>query len=383
MLNHPDDGCGTGPMTAPAVAELAVLARRDAASAEAARRLTEEVAAGIRRAGFPRHFVPGRWGGTAGEFGPFVTAVAELAESCAGAAWCAALYASHGRLAAYLPPEGQRELWGDGPDARIAASVVPPQGRAERRGDGWRLDGLWRLASGADHAEWILLAAWTGSGSAREHRVLAVPRAELTVLDTWHSAGLRASGSTSVTAEGVRVPERRTLVLDTLLAPQQDAARCHTVPYPMVAALVFAAPLLGIARAALREWTVGARRAAVPHPAAHTVLSGASAKVRMAGLLLDGAAARADRGELNALAVAENRRDAATAAALCREAVDALFLAGGVGAQDSSSVLQRAWRDATAVAVHRTLDADAAARAYAGTVLAADPMTAGHRSDSA
>ncbi|WP_380283213.1 oxidoreductase [Kitasatospora purpeofusca] len=370
MLNHRDEEIGSG-LTGPAVAELAGLARRDAVRAEAGRRLTEEVAAGIRRAHFPRHFVPSRWGGTAGEFGVLVTAVAELAESCAGAAWCAALYASHGRLAAYLPPEGQRDLWGDGPDVRIAASVVPPQGRAERLGDGWQLDGVWRLASGADHAEWILLAAWTGSEDAREHRVLAVPRADLTVLDTWHSAGLRASGSTSVSAEAVHVPGHRTLVLDTLLAPQEGAARCHTVPYPMVAALLFAAPLPGIARAALREWTAGARRAAVPHPAAHTVLAGASARIRMAELLLDGAAGRADRGEVTALAVAENRRDAATAAAVCREAVDTLFLAAGVGAQDPASLLQRAWRDATAVAAHRTLDADAAARGYAQAVLAA------------
>ncbi|WP_327673782.1 oxidoreductase [Kitasatospora sp. NBC_00458] len=356
-------------LTARAVGALAETARRDAARAEELRRLTDEVAAGITLAGFPRHFVPRRWGGTAGGFGALVTGTAAVAESCAGAAWCAALYAAHGRLAAYLPPEGQRDLWAGGPDVRISAAVVPPQGRAERQGDGWRLDGEWRPASGADHADWILLASWTEGAAGREHRVFAVPRAELTVLDTWHSAGLRGSGSTSVAAEAVHVPDHRTLTLDTLLVPQRDAARCHTVPYPMVAALVFAAPLAGIARAALREWTAGARRAANPHPAAHTVLSQASARIHTAGLLLDGAADRADRGEVGALAVAENRRDAATAAVLCREAVDALFLASGIGAQTPGSVLQRAWRDAAALAVHRTLDPDAAARGYAEAVL--------------
>ncbi|MET9402076.1 oxidoreductase [Kitasatospora sp. NPDC002965] len=365
------EGLDAGVLDVRVLGELAGTARRDAGRAEELRRLTGEVADGITRSGFPRHFVPRRWGGTAGEFGALVTGASTLAESCAGAAWCAALYAAHGRLAAYLPAEGQRDLWGGGPDVRIAAAVVPPQGRAERVGDGWRLDGEWRPASGADHAEWILLASWTEGPAGREHRVFAVPRSELTVLDTWHSAGLRGSGSTSVAADGVRVPDHRTLTLDALLLPQQEAARCHTVPYPMVAALVFATPLLGIARAALREWTAGARRAADPHPAAHTVLTHASARIHTAGLLLDGAAARADRGEITALAVAENRRDAATAAVLCREAVDALFLAAGVGAQAPGSVLQRAWRDAAAVAVHRTLDPDAAARGYAETVLGA------------
>ncbi|MFB6890749.1 oxidoreductase [Kitasatospora sp. NPDC056327] len=349
--------------------ELAGPARRDAARAEELRRLTGEVADGITAAGFPRHFVPRRWGGTAGGFGELVAGAAALAGSCAGAGWCAALYAAHGRLAAYLPEEGQRELWGAGPDPRISAAVVPPRGRAERRGGGWRLDGEWRLASGADHAEWILLASWTQGPDGREHRIFAVPRGELTVLDTWHASGLRASGSTSVAAAAVHVPDHRTLTLDALLLPLPDAARCHTVPYPMVAALLFAAPLLGVARTALREWTAGARRSADPHPAAHTVLTRASARIHMAGLLLDGAAGRADRGAITPVAVAENRRDAATAAVLCREAVDALFLAGGVGAQAPDSLLQRAWRDATAIAVHRTLDPDAAARGYAQTLL--------------
>lgn len=364
-----EQGHGVLAPGAPELADLAAIARRDALLAEDWRRLTPDVAAAVSTAGFPRHFVPRRWGGAAGEFGALVAGAAAVAEACGAAGWCAALYAAHGRLAAYLPAEGQREVWAAGPDARIAAAVVPPQGRATAYDGGWRLDGEWRPASGVDHADWVLLASWTPGGSGREHRIFAVPRSELSVLDTWHSSGLRGTGSNTVAADGVRVPDHRSFTLDTLLRPQTGAARCHTVPYPMVAALIFAAPLLGIARGALRSWTDERVGAASAHPAAHTVLARASAQIHSAGLLLADAAGRADHGEITPLAVAESRRDSVTAAGLCREAVDALFRASGMRAQSPDSELQRAWRDSTAAAAHGALDPDAAARAYAETVL--------------
>ncbi|MEU2271201.1 oxidoreductase [Streptomyces olindensis] len=344
-------------------------ARRDAALAEERRVLAADTVAALTRAGFPRHFVPRELGGAAGEFAPLVAGAAAVGEECAATAWCAALFAAHGRLAAYLPPEGRHEVWADGPDARIAAAVVPPQGEATAVDGGWRLDGAWRPASGVDHADWVLLAAWTHGTQGREHRVLAVPRSQVTVVDTWHTSGLRGTGSNTVRCAGVVVPRHRTFTLDVLLRPQPGAARCHTVPYPMVAALMFAAPLLGVARGALRAWTgerIGAER---PHPATHTVLAQASARIHTAGLLLDGAAERADRARITPLTVAENRRDATTAATLCREAVDALFHASGLRAQSPDSAVQRAWRDATALAAHAALDPDAAARSYAEAVL--------------
>ncbi|MFE2214197.1 acyl-CoA dehydrogenase family protein [Streptomyces canus] len=354
---------------------LTALAGRDARRAEERRRLTPEVAAAVSEAGFPRHFVPRRQGGAAGEFTELATGTAVVAEACASAAWCAALYAAHGRLAAYLPQEGQDELWDRGPDVRIAAAVVPPQGTATARAGDWLLDGAWRPASGVDHADWVLLASWTPGGTGREHRIFAVPRSELSVVDTWYPSGLRGTGSNTVTADAVRVPGHRSFTLDDLLRPQPGAARCHTVPYPMVAALIFAAPLLGLARRALRDWTDERVGASSRHPATHTVLTEASVRIRSAALLLDGAAARADHGEITPLTVAENRRDAVTAAALCREAVDTLFRTAGLRAQSPDHALERAWRDATAAAGHGALDPDATARAYAEAVLA--PETGG------
>lgn len=53
------------------------------------------------------------------------------------------------------------------------------------------------------------------------------------------------------------------------------------------------------------------------------------------------------------------------AAALCAQAVDRLFHAGGAGALADGNPLQQKWRDVTAAAAHATLDFDTAAAAYA------------------
>ena len=370
-------GCLVDGFDASGLDAVLAAARRDGEACERRRALTPSLARAVSRAGFPQHFVASRWGGRAGTFTDLVRAGARLAEPSASTAWCAVLYAAHGRLASYLPQEGQRELWCGGPDVRIAASVVPPQGTAVTERDGWLLTGHWGYASGVDHADWVLLAGLTGSSEERCHRIFAVPRTAVRVSDTWRVLGLRGTGSNTVTAEGVFVPAHRTMTLEDLLRPQDGAARCHRVPYPMVAALLFAAPALGAARAALEEWarTVAGRRRPDGRTVGETVtgqqaFARSVADVQSAGHLLLAAAHRADHDEVAALAVAENRRDAAMAADLCRQAVTRLFQASGAAGLAESDPLQRCWRDVTAVASHAALDLENGTVAYAQAALA-------------
>lgn len=354
------------------------VAREDRALLDEACRLTDRLADSLVENGFARHFVPSRWGGGAGTFTALLDAVSLLAETCASTAWCAALYAAHGRLAAYLPEDGQREVWGDGPDVCVAASVVPPQGSAVPADGGWRLTGRWRMASGVDQADWVLLASWAPAdghapadgdapdGSA-EHRIFAVPRSEVKVLPTWHPVGLRGTGSNTVEAD-VLVPGRLSFALRDLGRVQPHAARCHTVPFPLVAALIFAAPVLGAAEGALRVWwEEQAARTLPDHAVAaqQQVLARASAHIQCARMLLERAARRADQAVVTPVLVAENQRDVVTAVELCGEAVDEIFRAAGSRALDEDDALQRHWRDITAARAHGTLKFASAAARYA------------------
>ncbi|MEW2291324.1 acyl-CoA dehydrogenase family protein [Streptomyces sp. NPDC006743] len=360
------------------VAPAAKTAERDLEWTRTRRRLTADIADSLVEAGFARHFVPRRWEGAAGTFTALLTSVRVVAESCASTAWCAALYASNARLAAYLPEEGQRELWADGPDVRIAAAVVPARGEAVRDGLGWRLTGAWPSVSGVDHAAWVLMGGWAeGPDGDREHRVFAVPRGRVRVVDTWRTMGMRGTGSNTVEAEGVFVPAGHTAPLAALLAPLPGGARCHTVPYPMIAGLVFAAPLLGAARGAQQAWlerTAGARDGAgVPvreKEGVRAVLARSSGEIAAAQLLLERVAERADRTGESGVTVGECRRDTALAAELCASAVDRLMRASGLGAAAEDDPLQRRWHDVVVGAGHATLAFEQAASAYGQAVFA-------------
>ncbi|MFD0330869.1 hypothetical protein ACFQZC_28425 [Streptacidiphilus monticola] len=89
--------------------------------------------------------MPRRWGGTEGGFAELLARAAELGEASASAAWCAMLWAAHGRFATRLPEQAQQELWAAGPDVRLSAALAPPRA-------GW---------SGGRTA-----GCWTGTGTA-------------------------------------------------------------------------------------------------------------------------------------------------------------------------------------------------------------------------
>ncbi len=383
-----------------------VVVAAGATAADSERCLAPEAMDALTRAGFSRHFVPRRWGGDERTFEELLTRAAAVGDACASAAWCAALYAAHGRFAAYLPYEGQRDLWAMSPDVRIAAGITPASGTAVRVGAGWRLRGEWSCVSGVGFADWLLLAAVeqgadqrsTASGADRKHvggdvpgsgpivRVFAVPAGDVRVCDSWHATGVRGTGSHTVVASGVPVPDHRSFPLTELLtgAPGAGRGRCHVVPAMLCAGLIFAASGQGAARHALAAWTRWAVRPSGPagvaplqaDGAARAALARSSAEIEAARLLLEAAAGRADGVDLadvlaTTRAVALNRRDTAVAMDLLVGAVERLFRTGGVHVREDDGELQRCWRDLHTIAAHGVLSLGPAAEAYADAAAAA------------
>ncbi|MDT7846352.1 acyl-CoA dehydrogenase family protein [Streptomyces justiciae] len=340
-------------------------------------RLAPEVVAALTATGLARHFVPRRWGGTQGTFTALLHEVAALGEACTSAAWVGMLWAAHGRFAALLPEEGQRELWGADPDVRIAAALMPPAGRAEPAPDGWQLTGSWGCVSGVGSAQWVLVAAPAGDG---ETRVFAVPGAAVDVLDTWDATGLRGTGSHTAVVRDAFVPHELSFPIAELVrgATAPGRPRCHTAPAQLAGGLMFCAPALGAARRALAVWSQwaaskapGSGRPQYDSAAVRETLAVASAHIDAAGLLLERAAHRADTEPVTPALVTGNQRDAAVAAGLLADAVDRLFRTGGAHIRDASGELTRLWRDVHTVASHGVLRLEPVAAAYASTALAA------------
>ncbi|AJF69847.1 hydrolase [Streptomyces vietnamensis] len=353
-----------------AAAGVAKIAAEHARDAERDRRLAPEVVRSMLDAGFARHFVPRRHGGGSGTFEEIVRAVSVVGEGCTSAAWAASLTASLGRMAAYLPEEGQRRIWAGGPDALIVGALMP-LGRARREEGGWRIGGTWPYVSVVDYADWALVCAMTTEDRPTA-RFFAVPRGDWRTEDTWSSVGMRGTGSNTLSVEGVFVPDELTFTRDAIAGGVAEGgdAPCHRVPLKAVNGLCFAAPVLGAARAALAAWREGTapRHTSASgglDSAAAVVLGRAAGEADAAALLLEAAARAADSGEVTAFDVARSGRDCALAAELATSAVDRLFASAGTRAHQDAAPLQRHWRDAHTASGHVVLAFSAAAESYA------------------
>jgi two-component flavin-dependent monooxygenase len=360
---------------APEVEAAALLAAEHAEQTDQRGRIPDAVAQSLHDTGLLAHFVPEAFGGAAGRFSTVLPALVRLADADPSVGWCAAVMTSMSRMAAHLPPAGQKALWSTGPHVPIAGTLQPA-GTATPTDGGWAVSGRWPFASGVHHARWALLC--TVPDDDPQPRFLLVPRSSWATEPSWEGAvGLRGTGSDTLRLDGdVFVPRDHSFTRQELFTASESpgAGACYRVPHEAVSGLFFAAPLLGAARAALTAWTDQART----RPAASegsrrdtdTPVTAAAGTIDAAELLLHRAAAVCDSPDtLTSPLAARCRRDYAVAAHLLSGAVQQLFQSAGVRAASGGGALPRLWRDASTAALHPALSLDPAARAYAQEVL--------------
>ncbi|MER7227414.1 hydrolase [Streptomyces rubradiris] len=283
-------------------------------------------------------------------------------------------------MAGYLPQEGRKQVWQDGPDVLVVGGVSPV-GRAHAEQDGWRLSGTWPYISAVAYSDWALVCGVAKSGSQYEPRLFALPRADYAVKRSWSDVGMRATGSDTLIAEDVFVPAELSFPLGSLLegAAEPSAPGSHQVPLTTVNGLFFALPVLGAAEGALGLWSSYAAQKIrswspkQPGPARgfyEETLARASGTIDTARFLLERAARVADRGALaTPLERARNQRDCALAADLLVTTVNQLFRASGTSGHSVHHPLQRLWRDANSAVGHVVLQPGPAAAAYTAAAL--------------
>jgi indole-3-acetate monooxygenase len=258
---------------------------------ERERRLPDEVVAAVRGTGLNRMLLPAALGGTQAAVADVLDLTEAISAVDGSAGWCAIIGAASNVFAGLLPERAARLIFAD-PD-QGNATMFAPAGRLAGSGDSRRLAGRWPFTSN------VLHSAWAGLGAVLDEqpvpRVAFVRVADLTVEDTWDSAGLRGTGSHHVRAADLDVP------LDhccTFADPPWPEGTLWRLPIYSVLLPALSTVPLGIARGALDE---------VAHQAVH----GRQAR---RGQVTDDPIAMAD------LARADTRLRAARAA--LREAVD-------------------------------------------------------------
>ena len=248
------------PSPAPTGAELdaltdraSELARGLAASTERERALPQALVDELRATGLMRAGAPAALGALEGSPATILSAAERIARGDASAGWCVSIAATSSLLSAYLPDRGAREIFGD--PSTIAAGVWAPRGRAVVADGGLRVSGRWSFCSGISHSEWLFAGCVLDDRQAGAEgpilRVAALPTAELEILDTWHTSGLRGTGSHDALADDLLVPDHR--VLSLLDAGPRIDAPLYRFPIFGFFALSIAAAALGNARGAIDD----------------------------------------------------------------------------------------------------------------------------------
>jgi indole-3-acetate monooxygenase len=225
--------------------ELADLARGMADQIDSGRRLPAELLGALRDSGLLRAGAPVEVDALELPAGTALRCAEEVARGDASAGWCVSIAITSSLLVAYLPSVSRDELFGDG--RGVAAGVWAPHGKARRVPGGVVVSGRWAFCSGITHAD-VLFA-----GCVLEDRpaVVALPTEQLQILDTWHTLGLRGTGSHDTVADEVFVPNER--VVSIFDGPVIDRPLYRFPPFGFFAACITAAAM-GNARAAIDDF---------------------------------------------------------------------------------------------------------------------------------
>jgi alkylation response protein AidB-like acyl-CoA dehydrogenase len=370
------------------VNELAALARELADATEESRGLPEALLTQLRASGLMNAGAPREAGGLELPPGELLRHAATIAAGDASAGWCVSIAATSSLLAGYLDTEGRDELFGD--PQGIAAGIFAPRGVAQPVEGGFAVSGRWPYCSGISHAGVLFAGCMvSGEGTAGAAApplpiVVGLPREELEVLDTWHTLGLRGTGSHDALATELFVPARRAF---SLFDGPRIARPLYRFPVFGYFALSVAAAALGNARGAIADFadlaTVkvgqGSARTLAERSTTHAAVADAEASLAAAEALfdraIDAAWAAAQDEQPVPVALRNGLRIAATHAARTGTAVvSSLFaFAGGPVVYDGAP-LQRRFRDAHTANAHFQIGA--LSREIQGRILLDQPADA-------
>jgi len=227
-----------------------------AALGDERRSLPEETIADMRAAGLFRVLQPKRYGGYEMSPSVFYDIVIALAEGDMSAGWVYSVVAVHAWQMALFDDRAAQEVWGQD-DSTLISSSYMPTGRATPVEGGYIFNGRWGYSSGCDHCDWVFLGGFIENpdGSV-DHRTWLIPRKDYEIVDTWHTAGLKGTGSKDIVVKDAFVPEYRT-------HKGMDAFNCDSPGNAVNTAPLYKLPFGQVFTRAVSTASIGALRGMV------------------------------------------------------------------------------------------------------------------------
>jgi alkylation response protein AidB-like acyl-CoA dehydrogenase len=326
---------------------------------EELRRLPDDIVQMLRQAGAFRMMMPHHWGGPEMDPMQINDALEELALGNAAAAWCAMIQMDSGLYGGFLKEDVAHSMFGTLDST--ASNVLRPSGRAQRVEGGYLVNGRWSFASGCQHADWFAGGCFVSDENGQPaqapeggpiYRIVLARREEFIIHDTWHTTGLRGTGSNDIEAKDLFVPAEQTFCFE------DESRQSALYRWPAMLCAKMPGVALGIARSAID--TVADAMREKKETAAHVLLAIADAQTLYASARayvhssLEAVWARLTAGEApteqERVAVFLARTNAFQAS---RSAVQMMFEAAGAGAiYSKSSLLDRHLRDINTACHH-------------------------------
>ena len=353
--------------------------RERAPRAEAERIMLPETLDDLHRAGTLRCLQPRRWGGMELDYLAYVDFCEAAARGCASTGWNVGNLLIHHWMLALYDEKAQQEVWGENPEALIASGIAYPQGSGKRAAGGFVVSGRWNFSSAVNVADWNMLACLVKEGDkVVDHRMCLFHRSQYRIVDDWQVLGMRSTGSMTVEAKDVFIPEHRALCGYDLRGGvpfpggKVNANAVYRVPFSAMAAHGIGAVAVGNAQAALDLSVEAVKQRSTSYQALKMRdIQTVQVRIGAAGARIDAARELLRRNCHEAMAIARAgvqadtptklrfKRDLAYAAQIATEAVDLLHAMAGANGIYDNYPIQRIFRDAHALAGHFSFSTDA------------------------
>jgi alkylation response protein AidB-like acyl-CoA dehydrogenase len=227
---------------------------------EASRHLSPVAYDAMGQAGLFAMLTPKAYGGLEVHLVDYLRVIEAVARIDSAAAWNLSMTQIIAAYAAWLPAAGARELFGNGPTT-VAGALNPPAAATRVEG-GWRITGRCPFGSGCHNATWLAMPAIEmadgypklnpATGQPTPFAVF-FPRRAAQILDTWHTYGMRGTGSTDYAVKDLFVPDHLVAPVAPLAQPAPGFEGPLFRLWPWEGQLGEAIVSVGVAAAAVDE----------------------------------------------------------------------------------------------------------------------------------
>lgn len=363
---------------------LQPLLRANAAETEANRGVTPEVAKALRDAGMFRLTTPARFGGYELSVGEVMAVVREVGKGCASTGWTLSIDTASTLFAYGMPESALADVFAETPDAFVLSASNLDGTRCRRVEGGYVVSGRWPWSSGCEITDWAyfgVVPLFEDDEPTTTLVTMVVPMSELSIDRTWDCAGLAGSGTHTVVAEEVFVPESRTQTLS--FTPEAMPGEDERNTAIIAGSAQSLAGMIGSAEGAL-ELTrdILAKKPKITFTTLDSMLDSSAVQIWFAEAshLIDTAVLHMEFAA-NALSSvgpgdpvpwverARIRMHLTSAQQKAREGIEKLLDIVGGRAFARSNPLQRYWRDLAVIGRHNSLNAPVVVEDYSRALL--------------